>query len=212
MKKANALLVKSMNQNLVRRQLLSQKAATKQQLAQLTGLSLMTTSSIIIDKMSNGEIIEGNMIPSSGGRPSAEYCYNGGYRHAVILLGYQKNNRNFIRMRVLNMFGSCVYTEEQYFGTVFCDSFDEMLARAFTSFGDIGIIGFGLPGEEENGIITINDYPNLVGDRFMKRYRERYKIPVIFVNDVNASVLGYFRRNNGCQRLKGTVAGPMEMG
>ncbi|WP_312644693.1 ROK family protein [Hydrogenoanaerobacterium sp.] len=207
MKTANVLLVKEINQHLIRKQLLSLKAATKQQLAQLTGLSLMTVNSIITEMLERREVFEGNMIPSNGGRPSAEYCYNGGYGHAVILYAHQKNNQNFICMRVLDLLGSCRYSEEQYFDTVLCDGFDEMMERAFAMVGNIGVIGFGLPGEEDDSSITISDYPDLIGKDFIQRYRERYKVPVVFVNDINAAVFGYYQRSSERNGTNGTVAG-----
>lgn len=204
MKTANTLSVKEFNRHLVRKQLLLQKTVTSRQLAHSTGLSLMTVRSILAELAVCGETAEESRVPSNGGRPAAQYRYNSGYSHAVMLFGYQKNDRNLIRMRILNLFGDCVYAEEQYFGPVLCDSFDTMLDRAFASVGAIGIIGFGLPGEEENGIVTINDYPSLVGGDFMKHYRERYGVPVLFVNDINAAALGYCRR---CGEVRGAVAG-----
>lgn len=207
MEAANTLLIKRINTDLVRKQLLSLRAATKQQLARLTGLSLMTVSSIIAEMIGSGEVVEGDFIPSNGGRPSAEFCYNGGFVHAVVFLGYQKHNRNFIRMRVVNMFGDCVYTEEKYFDTIFCDSFDAMLNHAFASVTKIAVIGFGLPGEEENGIITINDYSQLIGKEFVNRCHTKYNVPVILVNDVNASVFGYYRKAYGQRLLENALAG-----
>lgn len=195
MKTANTLLVKKINVNLVRKKLLSLRITTKQQLSKLTGLSLMTVGSIIAELIDNGEVVEGNSIPSNGGRPSVEFCYNGEFNHAVIFLGYQRNDCNFIRMRVVNMFGDSVYTEEKYFETVSCDSFDEMLDHAFASVEKIAVIGFGLPGEEENGIVTINDYSQLVGKKFIKQCYKKYNVPVFFVNDVNATAFGYYRKN-----------------
>ena len=66
MKTANTLLIKEINLNIVRKQLLSLKTATKQQLAQLTGLSLMTVSSIISELIDNGEVVEGNWVKRGG--------------------------------------------------------------------------------------------------------------------------------------------------
>ena len=207
MKTANTLLIKKINLNLVRKQMLSRKAATKQQLSKLTGLSLMTVSSILAEMIDNGEVFEGNSIPSNGGRPSAEFCYNGEFNHAVVLLGYQKNNRNFICLRVINMFGDCVYSEKKYYDTILCDSFDEMLDRALKSVTKIAVVGFGLPGEEENGFVTINDYPQLVGTGFMKHCSEKYNVPVLFVNDVNAAILGYYKKNYARHPLSSALAG-----
>jgi predicted NBD/HSP70 family sugar kinase len=194
MEKANLLLVKEINRNCVRKQLLTLHSATNAQIAKATGLSFMTVRSILSEMIGSGEVAPGSRIPSNGGRPSEEYRYQSGYSHAVLLFGYQNGNRNLIRVRVLNLFGECVCTEEQNFGTILCDSFDPMLDRAFQSTGRAAILVLGLPGVEEDGVITKNDYRSLIGGVFMKRCRERYKVPVLFVNDVNAAVLGYSER------------------
>ncbi len=194
MKKANALLIKEINRNVVRKQLLALHSATNMQIAKATGLSFMTVRSILSEMILCGEVAPGSLIPSDGGRPSEEYRYQSDYSHAVLLFGYQHENRNFIRVRVQNLFGECVYTEEENFSTIFCDSFDPMLDHAFQEAGRVGILVLGLPGVEENGVITKNDYPNLIGGDFLKRCRERYGVPVLFVNDVNAAVFGYSER------------------
>jgi predicted NBD/HSP70 family sugar kinase len=194
MKKASSLLVKEINRNCVRKHLLTQHSATNAQIAAATGLSFMTVRSILSEMIGSGEVAPGSRIPSDGGRPSEEYLYQSGYSHAVLLFGYQNENRNLIRVRVLNLFGECVYTEEQDFGEILCDSFDPMLSRAFHAAGRASILVLGLPGVEENGVITKNDYRGLIGDTFLKHCRERYEVPVLFVNDVNAAVFGYSGR------------------
>lgn len=194
MKKANSLLVKEINRNCVRKQLLTLHSATNAQIAAATGLSFMTVRSILSEMIGSGEVVPGSRIPSDGGRPSEEYLYQSGYSHAVLLFGYQNENRNLIRVRVLNLFGECVYTEEQNFGEILCDSFDPMLDRAFQAAGRASILVLGLPGVEEDGVITKNDYRGLIGNTFLKHCREQYKVPVLFVNDVNAAVFGYSGR------------------
>ncbi len=207
MRTANVYLMKEINRNLVRQKLLEQKTATKQEMTQMTDLSAMTVGSIIEEMLGNGEVSEGEMIPSNGGRPAVEYCYNGSYSHAAIIYGYQKMNKNYISLRVVNMFGECVYSEEEYLDIVTISYFDKLLKRAFGAIDNIGIIGFGLPGEEEEGTVTINDYPDLIGRKFIDHFQEQYKIPVIFENDANAAVFGYYRRTSKCQDVNGTIAG-----
>lgn len=205
MEKANSLLIKEINRNCVRKQLLTLHSATNAQIAKATGLSFMTVRSILSEMIGSGEVTPGNRVPSDGGRPSEEYRYQSGYSHAVLLFGYQSENRNFIRVRVLNLFGECVYSEEQNFGTILCDSFDPMLDRAFQAAGRAAILVLGLPGVEEDGVITKNDYRGLIGGIFLKRCRERYKVPALFVNDVNAAVFGYSGRV-GAQTEQAAVA------
>ncbi|MTI60299.1 MAG: ROK family protein [Firmicutes bacterium] len=207
MRTANVYLMKEMNKNLVRQKLLEQKTATKQELTKMTDLSAMTVGSIIEELLQNGEVYEGEMIPSNGGRPAVEYCYNGSFSHAAIIYGYQKMNKNYISLRVINMLSECVYSEEEYLEIVTISHFDKLLQRAFEVIDNIGIIGFGLPGEEEEGTVTINDYPDLIGRKFIDHFQEHYEIPVIFENDANAAIFGYHQRITKHQAVNGTVAG-----
>lgn len=207
MRTGNVLLVKEMNHNLVRRELLRVKTATKHQLATLTGLSQMTVGTVIADLMKAGEVTEGKMIPSNGGRPSNEYCYKGSFCHGVILYGYQKQNREYVRLVTVNLLGECVYSAEQYFDDLKSDSFEALLDAAFETIPNIRLITFGLPGEEQDGTVTINDFGGLLGREFLQYYREKYLAEVLFVNDINGAVLGFCHRIGGKSSLENAVAG-----
>lgn len=188
----NTLLMKEVNRNLVRENLKLLRKATKQELSIKTGLSVVTINSLLADMVRSGEVYEGESVPSNGGRPSLQYCYNVNFSYGIVVFGHQKENNNCIHLAIVNLAGEIVYEEENYLKEIFVESFEEIIDRGLKQVQAVSILGFGLPGEEEEGVITINDYSNLVGDAFMKHYRERYKIPVIFVNDVNGAVNGYY--------------------
>lgn len=188
----NTLLMKEVNKDLVREHLKTLRKATKQELSLKTGLSVVTVNSILTDMVKNGEVQEGKMIPSNGGRPSLLYHYNVNYSYGIVVYGHQKENQNCIHLAVVNLAGEIVYKEEVFMEDIQLDSFVELIDRGREKVTHISIIGFGLPGEEEDGVVTINDYRNLTGDVFMKHYREKYKIPVIFINDINGAVNGYY--------------------
>lgn len=188
----NTLLMKEVNKNLVRESLKLLRQATKQELSLKTGLSVVTVNSLLTDMINEGEVFEGGMVPSNGGRPSLSYSYNVNYSHGIVVYGHQKENKNCIHLAVVNLAGDIVYREEAFMEEIAIDSFREMIDRGLQKVLSVSIIGFGLPGEEEDGIVTINDYSNLTGEKFMAYYRERYDIPVLFVNDVNGAVNGYY--------------------
>lgn len=193
--KADTLLMKELNKNNVRKQLRIMGKATKPELAVQTGLSVVTVNSLIGELVKDGEVKRGECVPSNGGRPSTQYIYNENYKYAVIIYGHQSNNENLIQLLVVNLYGKCIERKKAYFSKVEVNSFDSWLTEIFEKYGEeerIGLIAFGLPGEEVNGIITINDYPAIVGKEFMKHYKEAYRVPVIFENDVNAAVSGYY--------------------
>ena len=190
--KANTTYMKELNKNQVRQQLRVMGKATKPELAAQTGLSVVTINSLIMELEAEGEVKKGENVPSNGGRPSVQYIYNENFKYAVIIYGHQRNNQNLIQLLVINLYGQCVERKSEYFSKVEVNSFDCWLEDIFKKYEKIGLIAFGLPGEEVNGTITINDYPDIIGKEFMSHYKETYQVPVIFENDINAAVSGYY--------------------
>lgn len=206
MNRADHKLVKAMNKQLVRETLNRLRQATKQELAQQTGLSVVTVNALIKDMMKDGEVHKGDLIPSNGGRPSSLYHYNGDYKLAVILYGYQKNNQNYIKLLVVNLFEERIYEEAVYMEQITESSFEPLLDRIMAKYTAVAVLAFGLPGAAHEGRILVHDYPALVGDTFLAHYKERYSVPVIYVNDINAAVYGYYYRHLDPMET-GTVVG-----
>ncbi len=184
-------IVKELNKKALRKHLAQKREATIQELSKLTALSVVTVKTLLAQMIEKGEVSEGRFIPSRGGRPSQLFAYNGEHRHAVVIYGYQKDNRNSIHILVVNLFGECVYKKQTFLDDIQVDSFCGMLDNVIQAYPDVTVIAFGLPGFEENGVIVANDYSGIVGNRFMPFYQARYELPVIFSNDVNAAVKGY---------------------
>lgn len=208
MKRADTKLMKEMNKNLIRNCFRNEIESTAANLSQKTGLSVVTVNGLLKEMLKNMEVFAGESIPSNGGRPSIVYRYNEMYRCAAIVFGYTRSNINYIKILVANLLGNCIYEEEKVFENIKDDSFDHILDNLFKEYPTIEVISFGLPGTEEKGVITINDYPYIVGDTFLKHYKERYNVPVIFINDINAAVYGYYYNslnNNYTQAVVGLV-------
>ena len=71
----NALMMREVNSNLVRKTLQTKKQATKQQIAEAAGLSTVTVATIIQELLETNEIFEVNQAPSSGGRPAHQFRF-----------------------------------------------------------------------------------------------------------------------------------------
>ncbi len=188
---SNTAVIKQINTELVRKHLKQMREATIFQLSMATELSVVTVNSLLVQMTQDGEVREERRVPSKGGRPSMLYAYNGNYRHVLVIYSSQKDNRNLIHVLVVNLLGDCVYRKEIYIDDIQIDSFCELIDEAISNYPRIATIGFGLPGVEEGGIITGNDYENIVGDGFMDLYKSKYGLPVIFINDVNAAAKGF---------------------
>lgn len=195
--RADSILMKELNKEAVRRELRRLRRATKQELSAGTGLSIVTVNALVEEMASQGEVLAGHTVPSGGGRPSHQYIYNASYQLAVIIYGHQRREKTETALAVVNLFGECLERRHRNMEEVKTDSFDEWLDEAFKKYPSIRLIAFGLPGQEQDGVILLNDYPALVGDGFLRHYRERYGLPAVFENDVNASILGRYSRLDG---------------
>ena len=201
---ADAKLMKELNKRQLRRILRQCKEATKPELADRTGLSVVTINSLLEDLLKTGEVVQSGLAPSGGGRPSTRYQYRPDYRYAVLLYGHQSEGRNLMHLAVVNLMGECVWRKEEYFDEILVESFEAVLDDVIGRFPEIGLLAFGLPGEVVDDVVTIHDYQALVGPEFMAHYKERYHHPVVFENDINAMTYGACREGDV---EKATVAG-----
>ena len=201
---ADAKLMKELNKRQLRRILRQCKEATKPELADRTGLSVVTINSLLEDLLKTGEVVQSGLAPSGGGRPSTRYQYRPDYRYAVLLYGHQSEGRNLMHLAVVNLMGECVWRKEEYCDEILVESFEAVLDDVIGRFPEIGLLAFGLPGEVVDDVVTIHDYQALVGPEFMAHYKERYHLPVVFENDINAMTYGACREGDV---EKATVAG-----
>ena len=201
---ADAKLMKELNKRQLRRVLRQCGEATKPELADRTGLSVVTINSLLEDFLKTGEAVQSGMAPSGGGRPSTRYQYRPDYRYAVLLYGHQSEGRNLMHLAVVNLTGECVWRKEEYFDEIRVESFESVLDDVIGRFPETGLLAFGLPGEVVNDVVTIHDYEALIGPDFMAHYKERYHLPVIFENDINAMTYGACRDD---EMERATVAG-----
>lgn len=200
---ANPNLIKEVNINVVREKLRSLRQATKQELAAHTGISAVTVGSVLKDMIETGEVRECGMIPSKGGRPSHVYGYNKDYSQIVIIYTYHLNDKDIASIRVYNLFDECLYQREAAIEDVCLEHFDTLLAGALEKHPAIKAMGFSLPGEESGGRLTVIDYPKLKGVAFTRYFSEKYGMPVLLENDINAAVIGYHRKSAAEQCLVG---------
>lgn len=191
--KATNKLMKQMNMSILRNALKKCHEATKSELSAMTGLSVVTVNALVSEMTEMGELLIKGTVPSNGGRPSVQYHYNEEYQHAAIIYGHQHKNKNLIHIVVVNLLKECKWRREQYFDDIEITSFDKILDDAFREFPSIGMVAFGLPGEAVDQVITIIDYKKIHGSEFLSHYEERYKVPVIFENDINVMVYGKYQ-------------------
>jgi len=190
----NALIIREINLNLVRRVLKEKKQATKKQIADTAGLSVVTVGTMLQHLVSRNEVLEAGMSSSSGGRPAQQYIYNENYALALILFPHEKTGGIFIHSTVVNLSGSCVHEEDMPVKLVDLAAFETLIDEWLERCPSIQAIGFGLPGAEVEGKMIVSDYEALLGISVTEHFSSRYRKPVVIENDVNAAVIGFCNR------------------
>lgn len=196
---ATPLVLREHNGVLVRQALKAARYATRQQLAVATGLSTVTVGTILESLLAAGMALEGALVPSNGGRPSRIYRFHPGHNHAAVVFTREVEGRDTVCYRVADLYGQVIDTEDHPLGGAPLREFEAALDGLLTRHPSIRALGFGLPGIEYGGTIVALDYRPLVGAPLIGHFQDRYGLPVVFENDVNAAVLGRGRREGAAE-------------
>lgn len=192
MVKADTARMKQINKQNIRECFIKKEIHAASDLSEETGLSVVTVNHLLKEMIREGEVIASEERKSKGGRPGVIYEYNTMFRSAVIIYGLQKNRKDCIICMVIDRVGRTVYQKERAGENVTEKLLEELLSDAIKEFPTVATAVFGLPGTETDQIIMINDYKDIIGSNFLKKFAEKYKITVAFLNDINAAVKGMY--------------------
>lgn len=191
----NPFQIKEMNTRMIKMILRQEKQATKQRLAEISGLSTVTIGSILSQLVKNHEVYEMELLPSSGGRPAHQFCFNKDYAHALIAYMWIKEGKETIHLQVINLFNEIVEESTTSYCSVEVSDIDDLFDPYIERYEHIRLIGLGLPGVEDQGTVIYNDSKQLIGVDFPQHFKERYGLSCIIGNDVNLAVLGYLHNS-----------------
>jgi hypothetical protein len=191
MSTVNTNLQKEINLNKLRNAFKLKKIASKPQLAEQTGLSVVTINSLVSILVENGEVIEDVIMPSNGGRPATAYRFNNKFSLTLVIYMYEQNSQDTVFICVSDLYGEIVDKIEKKMAEIKKDSFDSFIEKMLLKYPNIKVISFGMPGEEVDGRLLISDYKELKDQYFTTYIKEKFNLPVLFENDINAAIEGY---------------------
>lgn len=185
---ASPSLLKQANLSLIRTVLKTRETATRAEIVAETGISTTTVRSLLGEMMEKGEIESIGQDASSGGRKaeryrfrperyhSAVFCISGNQVHALLV----DTCGEIADMSILEA------ADENYEEVIF-PFLDELMTKR-----EIRAIGLGVPGIVEGGCYW-KKY--IDSDEFYKvdigeQLSEKYGIPVVMENDLNATAIG----------------------
>lgn len=194
--KGNGNIIKGINLNKVRSALKDAGTATKPQLAEITGLSVVTVNSLVNTLLDTGELHTDTILNSDGGRPAASFRYNSKFRLALTIFMHEYKGQDTAFYCVTDLRGGVIERIEQNLSNVSIDSFDSIIEHLISKYPQIKAICFGIPGEEVNQRLVISDYEELKEQSLSGHIYEKFHLPAHIENDINAAVIGYCRQNN----------------
>ena len=193
---ANFNLIKANNLNKVRSELKSAGNATKSQLSELTGLSVVTINSLVNALIDTGEVLPDSLSNFRGGRPAASFSYNSKFIMALAIYMHEFYGQDTVYFCAVDLRGEVIERVKYAMHNITIESFDTGIETFMRKFPQIKALCIGIPGVEVNNSLIISDYKHTRGFSLSGHIRDKFHLPVIVENDVNAAVLGYCRRNN----------------
>lgn len=187
----------------IRKSLLELGNATKVELSEKLGISFPTISKFLTQMEKDGELISVGLDHSSGGRRAERYTYNPEYMLGLAIF-LERTETNYI---VFNCLGekkdvgktSSLLADGEL--SLLTDCVDEILG----SYPKIRSIAIGVPGSVDEGrIFYIPGYEHLQNIDLKEYLENRFFIPAVIENDMNAAVLGY-HKSKGIKKDKSLV-------
>lgn len=183
-------LIRQSNLDRLRQVLRILRTATKPQLARQTGLSVVTINALVEALAASGEITAEEPILATGGRPAMTYAYNARFRLALAIHAAENQGRDTVHADVVDLQGAVIDHRESVFDEISEPAIEQVIADMLDRHAAIRAIGIGLPGiETDRGLVV--DYAALAGEALIDRLGDRFQMPVVFENDVNAAILGF---------------------
>jgi len=194
MQGSNPVQLKEYNLRVVRQALWSMRTATRQQVAATAGLSTVTVAGLLQSLVEGGEAFAGDSIPSNGGRPSVQYHFNANHSLVLVLFTRETEGRDTVYCRVADLYGSIIDSGELAMTPDSLAAFEPLIDRMIGRYPNVKSLGFCLPGIENDGIVVTTDYTALTGKPIISHFEDKYGLPVLFENDVNAAAVGFAQR------------------
>lgn len=174
----------------IRTSLLELGSATKVELSQKLGISFPTISKFLALMEKDGELALMGLDDSSGGRRAKRYAYNPEHMLGLAIF-FEKDETNYT---IFNCLGEV--KEQGKTSSLLMDEdlgLTKHIEGIIGKFPKISSIAIGVPAAVDNGrIFYMPGYEHFQNVNLKEYYEDRFSIPVVVENDMNAAVLGYY--------------------
>lgn len=187
MTKVNELKIE--NINFIRKYFYKEEILTKNQLHDLTGISLAACTNVLKELVDSKEIIQVDDASSTGGRKSKQYQLNPTYSYFLKLQVLKNKDSESVISSLCNLDGDDITRKEITNEQVTLKDILSVI-KQYKKNQKIDCILISVPGICENGYMSICDCKCIEGHQLIEEIHSIWKIDVIIENDVNTAVIG----------------------
>ncbi|SHK81691.1 ROK family protein [Fibrobacter sp. UWEL] len=183
--------IKKINVASVKRAILEKGSATKPEVAELTGLSVVTCGAILNELAASGTIIEETQRLSNGGRPAVSYRFSENTGNALCAYMYKESDFCYLRYQIRDISGNIKDTGVIQEKSLSIDTLVDYIKKLCVPEKFIKVIVLGIQGCINNGVLEFSDFSNLIGINVSNKIQSATGITTIVENDMNTIALGY---------------------
>lgn len=181
-------VMKKVNSALIKKNLKEKGSATKAQIAQDTGISVTTVRTLLEELILSKEITSLGLDDSNGGRRAERYALN--LKNNISLSFYIENE--FINYALTNLLGDTIENKTLKIEKNKNENFLEKFIDKILQNNNIKVIGIGVSGVVDKGnYFSGKGLDNWKKSDIGEYIQEKYNIPVVLENDLNAIALGF---------------------
>ncbi|HIU26217.1 MAG TPA: ROK family protein [Candidatus Copromorpha excrementigallinarum] len=191
----NTVLVKQTNVELVRSVLRRRKTATRAEVASDTGLSVVTSGTILNEMLASGELLPDKMEESNGGRPARRFRYNKDFiQVAGIAISYDLSVKS-LQYIVADAFGEVIEEDRAEYDSIDFSTVDGIIKEIASKYANLKSVVISIPGESYDGIVRFCDIKELQGAPLERDLPGRYGITVNVDGITQVAAYGYYNSN-----------------
>ncbi|MCH4889250.1 ROK family transcriptional regulator [Acidaminobacter sp. JC074] len=189
-------VLKRINKNKIRTALRTCETASKNSLAQMTGLSVGTCNNMLKELIEEGEVLELDHAPSTGGRRSRVFRYNMNYAYLMSLYTRIEDNVESIYYQVTDLSGNIKEEAHREYDFITLKDIQVLVETMLSLYPQLKLVSLGVPGVVQNGQIKNCDIKKLADTHPKMILEDHFKLGVVVENDVNASAIGYYAKTD----------------
>jgi predicted NBD/HSP70 family sugar kinase len=196
----SAMEIGMRNKGRIRAAIQQYEKCTKAEIARETGLSMATCHNMLNEMLEQGEVVKVDQTESNVGRPTDHFAYRRDYIHALGICVDEYRERNNIDYALSDSFGRIIERKSMRLDEISYERIEALIGQAIKKDPHIKVIGLGIPGFVQDGIIEFCDVKELEKINFGRALKDKFDIRTIIENDMNIVTYYHYdqsRQQNG---------------